>query len=86
MKTTQRGHLVQGFENLLASVATLAFNNPLRALALALVMTTAGIYSARNLGLDADLSELLPKTFPSVEGLEELKKRFGGIGFVVVVG
>ncbi|MCK5691077.1 MMPL family transporter, partial [Myxococcota bacterium] len=50
------------------------------------VMTTAGIYSARNLGLDADLSELLPKTFPSVEGLEELKKRFGGIGFVVVVG
>jgi len=48
------------------------------------VLTAGSIYSAKNLTLDADLSALLPDTFASVQDLETVKNRFGGIGYVVV--
>jgi predicted RND superfamily exporter protein len=64
----------------------LGHRRPWQALLLVtLVAALAGI-SASRVRLDADLSGLLPKSFASIRGLEQLQKRFGGIGYVVVVG
>ena len=70
----------------MGALARLGHRRPWQALLLVtLVAALAGI-SASRVRLDADLSGLLPKSFASIRGLEQLQKRFGGIGYVVVVG
>ncbi len=74
------------FERLLGNLAVKSHRNPIAALAIAALMVLVGAFFAARLPMVADLENLLPKTFESVVGLDRLKDRFGGIGYVVVVG
>ncbi|MDY0059694.1 MAG: MMPL family transporter [Myxococcota bacterium] len=76
------GHLEHG----LGRLAALAYGRPGRSLALVAVLVLLGLFLARNLSLNADLVDLLPRTFTSVQNIDRLEERFGGIGYVVVVG
>jgi predicted RND superfamily exporter protein len=80
------GRLAVATGRFLGRVAAWGHARPGRALLFAGLLTVAGLFAARTLRLSADLSELLPPSFESVQGLEKLKERFGGIGYVVVVG
>jgi len=73
-------------ERRLGALAIAGHRRPWVALGIALVLLLAGAGTARGIRLSADLTELLPKSFESVQGLQKLKERFGGMGYVVVVG
>ena len=62
----------------------LAYKHPATALLLLVVIAVLSLYSAKKLTLDADLSALLPDSFASVQDLEAVKERFGGIGYIVI--
>ncbi len=74
------------FERTLGNLAVKSHRNPVVALVIAGVLTAVGAFFSARLPMVADLEKLLPKTFDSVKGLDPLKERFGGIGYVVVVG
>jgi predicted RND superfamily exporter protein len=78
--------LAQRFEAVMGAVAARNHRNPWQALLLATVLVVVGVLLARGLTLNADMVGLLPKSFPSVQDLDKLRKRFGGQGYVVVVG
>lgn len=78
--------LSRWMERRLGALAVAAFRRPVAALALAAALLAGGAFAARDIRLSADLTELLPESFESVRGLDALKERFGGIGYVVVVG
>ncbi|MBI5507450.1 MAG: MMPL family transporter [Deltaproteobacteria bacterium] len=73
-------------ERRLRDLGTWAFRRPIAALAVVGLLSAAALATASRLQVNADLSELLPRTFPSLQAFDVLKERFGGIGFVVVVG
>ncbi|WP_224249278.1 efflux RND transporter permease subunit [Hyalangium gracile] len=73
-------------ERMMGALAALTHRRPWQALLLAAVMTALGTWFAGSLTLNADLVGLLPKSFPSVQDLDKLRKRFGGQGYVVVIG
>jgi len=67
-------------------LALLCFEKPLPTLAVVgIVSVGLSIATVGRLSVDADLAELLPQSFRSVQDLERLKKRFGGLGYVAVV-
>jgi predicted RND superfamily exporter protein len=66
--------------------AARAHRRPLRALVAAGLLVAVGGWLASRLQLDTDLTELLPSSFESVQGLEKLKQNFGGIGYVAIAG
>ncbi|MBI3185509.1 MAG: MMPL family transporter [Myxococcales bacterium] len=70
----------------LGALAVRAFRRPAAALAIGVVLTAGAGMLAYDLPLAADLEKLLPSSFPSVRDLEPVKQRFGGIGYIVVVG
>ncbi len=74
------------FEQFLGNLAVKSHRNPVVALVIAGALTLVGGYFSSQLPMVADLEKLLPRTFESVQGLDRLKDRFGGIGYVVVVG
>ncbi|RKH56551.1 efflux RND transporter permease subunit [Corallococcus llansteffanensis] len=74
------------FEAAMGSLAARSHQRPWVALFVTLLLTGLGTFSARNLTLNADLVNLLPRTFQSVQDLEKLRTRFGGMGNVVVAG
>lgn len=78
--------LGQRLEKAIGALAARNHRKPWQALALAAVLVAAGSFFATKLSLSSDLVGLLPKSFPSVQDLEKLKKRFGGQGYLVVVG
>lgn len=78
--------LMSRVERALGEFAARAHQKPKRTLLLVAVLTAVGAYLSQGLQLKADLENLLPSTFPSVKGLEPVKERFGGIGYMVVVG
>ncbi|WP_224249279.1 efflux RND transporter permease subunit [Hyalangium gracile] len=80
--TGWRGRLERG----LGQLADANYRRPWLALTIALLLSAAGVFFARGLSLDANLVSLLPRSFQSVEDLRELEQRFGGLGWVVVVG
>jgi uncharacterized protein len=73
-------------ERALGAAASRAHRRPLPALLIALALVALGVWSAARLTLNTDLTELLPESFESVKGLDQLKQNFGGIGYVVVAG
>lgn len=66
--------------------AAWSFCNAGRALVIAALLTFAGLGLSSRLSLNADMSSLLPETFESVRDLSVLREKFGGMGYVVVVG
>lgn len=77
---------MQRLEGVLGEAAVRTHRRPALSLLVAAALTAVGGYFAYGLPLVADLEKLLPKTFPSVRDLEPVKERFGGIGYIVVVG
>ena len=86
MSGETRGRIVEAVQRGLGTMAVAHFRRPALTLAGVGVFTALALFAGRNLTVDADLSELLPDSFPSVQALELLKKRFGGVGYLVVVG
>lgn len=76
----------RALERALSSTARATHRHPIISLAIALVATGLAVNAARGLRVNTDLASLLPDTFQSVRDLQVLKKRFGGVGYVVVVG
>jgi len=70
----------------LGKLAKLSFRRPWLFLSLALVLSILGGFAAYRLSLSANLVELLPPSFQSVQDLKQLEKEFGGMGWVVVLG
>ncbi|WP_236068433.1 efflux RND transporter permease subunit [Citreicoccus inhibens] len=71
------------------AVGSLAVHNhrrPWLALLATLVLSAVGLDLARTLTLNANLADLLPESFESVQDLHTLEQRFGALGWVVVVG
>jgi predicted RND superfamily exporter protein len=77
---------MQRIEQSLGDLAVRSHKRPRTSLIIALLFTAVGGFFASRLPMVADLEHLIPKSFESVQDLEPLKKRFGGIGYVVVVG
>jgi hypothetical protein len=59
---------------------------PGRSLGVGCLLFLAGAVFARSRTLNANLVDLLPESFQSVQDVRRLRERFGGIGYVVVVG
>ncbi len=78
--------LMARLERALGGAAARAHRRPLPALLIALGLVGLGVWSASRLSLNTDLTELLPRSFESVQGLDKLKDNFGGIGYVAVAG
>jgi hypothetical protein len=83
---SDKRRLAERFESVMGALAARNHRKPWQALILAAILVALGTFSARTLTLNADLVGLLPKSFPSVQDLDKLRKRFGGQGYVVVVG
>src|SRR5690348_10421749 len=73
-------------ERALGAMAAHNHRRPVVALLLALVLAAAGGFFARSLHLNANLVDLLPSSFESVQDLRALERRFGALGWVAVVG
>src|SRR5438477_3504412 len=73
-------------EKRLGALALSAHRRPAVGLVLAGIFTVVGGYFSAQLPVVADLEKLLPQTFRSVQDLEPLKARFGGIGHIIFVG
>ncbi|WP_205525812.1 efflux RND transporter permease subunit [Pyxidicoccus trucidator] len=73
-------------ERTLGAVAAHNHRRPALALLLAVVLAAVGGFLARNLSLNADLVDLLPASFKSVQDVHEMERRLGALGWVVVVG
>lgn len=78
--------LAQRLEKAMGALAARNHRKPWQALGLAVLLVVAGGFLARKLSLSSDLVGLLPKSFSSVQDLEKLRTRFGGQGYLVVVG
>jgi len=81
-----RRRMMDRLEAWLGSAAAWSHGHPVAALALVGAVSAAGLWASSRLTLSADLTELLPRSFASVRDLDTLRERFGGIGYVVVVG
>ncbi|MDR0966836.1 MAG: MMPL family transporter [Myxococcales bacterium] len=73
-------------EAFVGRTAALSFRNAFYALAIAALLSLMGFWLSTRLTLNADMTSLLPETFESVRDLGELREKFGGMGYVVVVG
>ena len=74
-------NLATHFEHKLGESCTAIYRRPLMTLAVVTLITiVAGIVTKERLKISADLTELLPRTFASVQALDVLKERVGGIG------
>ena len=77
-----RAAIARRVQSYLGSLAVWAYLRPKSTLIGLGLITAISVYLAGSLTLDTDLSELLPKSFQSVQAIQVLKQRFGGIGFV----
>ncbi len=78
--------IVARLEALLAFVALHSFRRPVAVLAVLGAVCALSVVVARHrLTLNADLVELLPPSFQSVQEIEKLEERYGGIGYVGVI-
>ena len=84
-KTPGQTRLVAFVERGLVSWALNAARRPALTLAAVALLTSGALVASTRLSLSADLMELLPDTFESVQQLDRLAQSFGGFGFVVVV-
>ena len=69
----------------LGRIGVACFRHGGRTLVVAALLATVAALGASRLTLDPDISELLPPSRESVRNVESLRKRFGGIGSVVLL-
>ncbi|HET9452077.1 MAG TPA: hypothetical protein VFO83_14400, partial [Aggregicoccus sp.] len=77
---------MQRLERGLGTGAARIHRHPAPVLALVLLLAATGVGLAGRLELNTDLVALLPPSFESVKGVRKLEQRFGGLGWLVVVG
>jgi hypothetical protein len=70
----------------LGTLAVRHHRHPGSTLLFALALVGVALFFARTLSLNANLVDLLPRSFQSVRDIHEMERRFGGLGWVVVVG
>jgi predicted RND superfamily exporter protein len=70
----------------LGHAAMVAWRHPFVTLLLTGLLTLVAAWAGQGLTVDSDFENLLPESFPSVQGLAVLEKRFGGVGYVTIVG
>ncbi|MCY1046630.1 MMPL family transporter [Corallococcus sp. bb12-1] len=73
-------------ERSLGALAAHNHRRPVVALLCALLLSGVGLLCARNLTLNANLADLLPDSFKSVQAIKTQEERYGALGWVVVVG
>ncbi|MCE9668965.1 MMPL family transporter [Myxococcus stipitatus] len=73
-------------ERAMGALAARSHRRPALALALAVLLAALGGFFARTLRLNANLVDLLPGSFASVQDLRALEERFGALGWIAVVG
>ncbi len=69
----------------LVKVSCAAHRHPFASLLAVALVTAVAFGQARTLRIDADIANLLPERFESIQALSEVERRFGGVGYVVVV-
>ncbi len=69
----------------MAALAGAAHARPWATLGIAVVITALLGIPMRSLELDAELTALLPERFDSIENLAALERRFGGLGYLIVL-
>lgn len=79
-------HWMRRLEQALGAAAVRSHRRPWLSLLFGFALLLAGSFFARSLTLNANLVDLLPESFQSVQDIRQLRERFGGIGFVAVVG
>lgn len=72
-------------EKFLAALATFSFKRAPIAAVITVLVTAVFAYLAHNLGLNTDVTQLLPNTFDSVKDVKRVSEEFGGVGYVSVV-
>jgi predicted RND superfamily exporter protein len=80
-----RNSLARWLKHALGSLALACYRHGFITLAIAAVVGGVSALGASRLTLDPDIAELLPPTRESVQNVEALRKRFGGIGNVVLL-
>jgi len=81
-----RRRIARWVEAGLAGPAWRVHQRPGRTLAVVGVCLVLAAVAASRLAFDADLVSLLPRSFRSVQDLDALEERFGGLGYLAVVG
>lgn len=85
MSTKPDKSRLAALEGWLGRGAGWSHRRPWVALGLVLLLSLGALSQAARLQLNPDLTSLLPPSFESVRGLELLKRRFGGVGYAVLV-
>ena len=77
---------MQRLERGLGAAASRLHRHPAPVLGAVALLAAVGVLLAGRLSLNTDLVALLPPSFESVQGVRKLEQRFGGLGWIVVVG
>jgi uncharacterized protein len=85
-RKTNRGRIADWLENRLGAVAVSSHRHPIAVVVVILISVGVALYAARDLRLGADLTDLVPSDFQSMRDIRVLQDRFGGIGYIAVVG
>lgn len=72
-------------QRMLVNVACASHRHPILSLVVLALITGLAFNQAKTLRIDADIANLLPERFESIQALDEVERRFGGVGYVVVV-
>ncbi len=87
---TERANVLSRFarktETALGTIAVFSYRRAAITLPVIALLTGIAFWVARDLEVNSDLTELLPKSFRSIQDLEKLTERFGGVGWLCVVG
>jgi predicted RND superfamily exporter protein len=75
----------QAIERKLVQLALFSFQNPWKTLLVAVCFVGIFATGLLRLSVNADLAALLPAEYRSVQDLEVLKEKFGGIGYAAVI-
>jgi len=84
--SSRQNRFARSVERGLGSAALASYRNPGRMLLGVVAVLVFSTWGARSLSVDSDFVNVLPPSFPSVAGLDLLEKRYGGVGYVTVVG
>ncbi len=77
--------IVDRVEAITGRISPWCYQRPVLVLSVAALLTAVSLAGAKQIKLSTNLVALLPKTFPSVQGLDILKKKVGSIGSIAVL-